>query len=64
MTDVLTTARQAWVVAVALAAIYGSLTGAGVVDIVIRVAVQGAVIYLLLGVFVWWVGRDSGGSGS
>ena len=64
MTDVLTTARRAWVLAVALAAVYGFVTGAGIVDMVIRVAIQGGLIYLILGVFVWWAGRDSGDSDS
>lgn len=63
MTDILTTARQAWLLAVVLAAVYGYVTRTGVVDMVIRVAVQGAIIYLILAVFVWWTGRDSGGSG-
>ncbi|PSP41957.1 hypothetical protein BRC68_13210 [Halobacteriales archaeon QH_6_64_20] len=62
MTDVLTTARQAWVLAVALAAIYGYVAGTGPVDMVIRVAIQGALIYLILAAFVWWAGRDSGDS--
>ena len=47
-----------------LAAVYGFVTGAGIVDMVIRVAIQGGLIYLILGVFVWWAGRDSGDSNS
>jgi uncharacterized membrane protein YdbT with pleckstrin-like domain len=62
MTDILTTARQAWLLAIVLAAVYGYLAG-GVLDMVLRVAIQGAVIYLVLAVIVWWAGRDSGGSG-
>ncbi|PSP74271.1 hypothetical protein BRC86_06575 [Halobacteriales archaeon QS_3_64_16] len=62
MTAILTTARQAWLLAIVLAAVYGYLAG-GVLDMVLRVAIQGAVIYLVLAVIVWWAGRDSGGSG-
>lgn len=62
MTDILTTARQVWLLAIVLAAVYGYLAG-GVLDMVLRVAIQGAVIYLVLAVIVWWAGRDSGGSG-
>jgi uncharacterized membrane protein YdbT with pleckstrin-like domain len=64
MTDILTTARQAWVLAVAIAAVYGYVAGPGPVDLVIQVAIQGALIYLILAVGVWWIGRDSGDSGS
>ena len=62
MTDILTTARQAWLLAIVLAAVYGYLAD-GVLDMLLRVAIQGAVIYLVLAVIVWWAGRDSGGSG-
>jgi uncharacterized membrane protein YdbT with pleckstrin-like domain len=62
MTDILTTARQAWLLAIVLAAVYGYLAG-GVLDMVLRVAIQGTVIYLVLAVIVWWARRDSGGSG-
>ena len=37
--------------AVVLAAIYGSVTATGVVYIVVQVAIQGAVIYLVFAVF-------------
>ncbi|PSP61948.1 hypothetical protein BRC77_11265 [Halobacteriales archaeon QH_8_64_26] len=61
MTDILTTARQAWLLTIVLAAVYGYLAG-GVLDMVLRVAIQGAVIYLVLFVIVWWAERDGSDS--
>lgn len=47
-------ARQVWALAVVLGAIYGYVADTGVVEAALRVAIQGALIYVVLVVSSGW----------